>query len=195
MSNNTDIELFHYFKQYTIDRIIGNCKLTHHDTRSHHNDEHKTPISPHTHNTHHHDHEHNTTMVESPSKSDPDYWYEWVRDSAIVIGMAIDQIVRGDIDGVRRLEIMSTIRNYVSNHLQLQELYITGEEVLKDECRFVVTLGEPKFNTNLSIYKKPWGRPHNDGPALRAMAMIKLSKYLLDRKGDYDAKNSRFELC
>ncbi|KAJ3359031.1 hypothetical protein HDU91_005024 [Kappamyces sp. JEL0680] len=37
-------------------------------------------------------------------------------------------------------------------------------------------LGEPKFNVDASPYTGPWGRPQNDGPALRVLALY---KYLL----------------
>src|SRR5690606_2287607 len=33
-------------------------------------------------------------------------------------------------------------------------------------------LGEPKYHVNGSVFTGPWGRPQNDGPALRAGVLI-----------------------
>ncbi len=41
-------------------------------------------------------------------------------------------------------------------------------------------LAEPKFNVDLSAFTGPWGRPQRDGPALRAIAMISYSNWLID---------------
>lgn len=42
----------------------------------------------------------------------------------------------------------------------------------KKDPNGIDTLGEPKFYTSGDVYDKPWGRPQNDGPALRAIALI-----------------------
>ena len=41
-------------------------------------------------------------------------------------------------------------------------------------------LGEPKFNTDGTVYQCGWGRPQNDGPALRAASLCRLANLLLD---------------
>ncbi|KAI9352779.1 Six-hairpin glycosidase-like protein [Obelidium mucronatum] len=41
-------------------------------------------------------------------------------------------------------------------------------------------LGEPKFNLDGSAFNGAWGRPQNDGPALRALAMIRFAETYLD---------------
>lgn len=40
-------------------------------------------------------------------------------------------------------------------------------------------LGEAKYNVDLSAFTDGWGRPQRDGPALRAIAMIGYSKWLV----------------
>lgn len=40
-------------------------------------------------------------------------------------------------------------------------------------------LGEPKYNIDLTAFTGAWGRPQRDGPALRAIAMIGYSKWLV----------------
>merc|ERR1719238_1294073 len=42
--------------------------------------------------------------------------------------------------------------------------------------------GEPKFYTNGRVYDKPWGRPQNDGPGLRARALVNYAHRVLDGK-------------
>ncbi|VBB18860.1 hypothetical protein YASMINEVIRUS_1392 [Yasminevirus sp. GU-2018] len=171
MSIDTDRELFHYFKQYTIDRIIENCKLTRHCRTE------TGQRTPHT-------------IVASTSKYDPDYWYEWVRDSAVVVNMMMDLMTTHTIDVVRGSEMMSIIKDYVENHLKFQEFAVSNTQISNQYCDFTVTLGEPKFNTDITVYDRPWGRPQNDGPALRAIGMIKFAKYMLDRKADQHIKES-----
>lgn len=42
-------------------------------------------------------------------------------------------------------------------------------------------LGEPKFLADGSRYNGNWGRPQRDGPALRAIALIQYSNYLISQ--------------
>jgi glucoamylase len=39
--------------------------------------------------------------------------------------------------------------------------------------------GEPKFHVDKTAFDGDWGRPQNDGPPLRATAMIGYAKYLM----------------
>ena len=39
-------------------------------------------------------------------------------------------------------------------------------------------MGEPKINIDGTPYNDPWGRPQNDGPALRGLNMINLFNLL-----------------
>jgi glucoamylase len=178
MNNNTGInrELFHYFKQYIIDRIIENCNLTHYTN---------TVNDIHIHNNHHLP----NTIVASISKSNPDYWYEWVRDSAIVVSMLIDLVEMDCANDIRSIDIMNIIKDYVKNHKHLQDISTINKHIKNNECDFYVTLGEPKYNIDLTVYTKSWGRPQNDGPALRAISMVKLAKYLINRKSRQDIKD------
>ena len=41
-------------------------------------------------------------------------------------------------------------------------------------------IGEPKWNTDGSAYMQGWGRPQDDGPALRAASLCRLANMLLD---------------
>jgi glucoamylase len=41
------------------------------------------------------------------------------------------------------------------------------------------TEGEPKYYLSGQVYDQPWCRPQNDGPALRAIALIAIANELL----------------
>jgi glucoamylase len=87
------------------------------------------------------------TVVASPSTEEPDYFYDWTRDSALVYSA-----------------------------LQNSNLSITTQYIKSTKFHQLHSFGEPKFYVNGSLFDKPWGRPQNDGPALR---IITLSKYIL----------------
>ena len=54
------------------------------------------------------------------------------------------------------------IINYIENEAKIQNLNtISG-------------LGEPKYNINCTPYNGDWGRPQNDGPALRGIIMFQI---------------------
>jgi len=101
-------------------------------------------------------------VIASPS-SDPPYRYHWVRDASLVMRVFIDMYKKTK-KGIFFIKII----NYINNCAEIQELNtLTG-------------LGEPKVNIDGSAYNDPWGRPQNDGPALRGLNMIKLYELLKD---------------
>jgi glucoamylase len=95
-------------------------------------------------------------IIASPSE-DPPYKYHWVRDSALVMRTFIDMYQK-----TKDPLYFQYILNYLENESKLQDLKtLTG-------------LGEPKYNINCSAFNGPWGRPQNDGPALRGMMLYKI---------------------
>ena len=96
-------------------------------------------------------------MVIASTSSDPPYRYHWVRDASLVMRVFIDlyKKTKKDIYFIK-------IINYINNCAEIQEINtLTG-------------LGEPKVNIDGSAYNDPWGRPQNDGPALRGLDMLRL---------------------
>ena len=88
-------------------------------------------------------------LIASPSDNPP-YKYHWVRDVSIVMRVIIDQYKKTKSD-----KYFVKIIDYINNCSDIQELNtLTG-------------LGEPKVNIDGTPYNEPWGRPQNDGPALR----------------------------
>ncbi len=95
-------------------------------------------------------------IIASPS-NDPLYKFHWIRDSALVMRTIIDMYIKTNQE-----IYFKYIINYLENETKLQnEKTISG-------------LGEPKYNIDGSAFNKPWGRPQNDGPALRSIILFKL---------------------
>ena len=100
-------------------------------------------------------------IIASISKNNPNYYYHWIRDSAIVIRMIISHYLEfSDTKSFKH------IIDYIENEACLQNLNsISG-------C------GEPKFNVNRTPFNDDWGRPQNDGPALRSHSLLKIYSIL-----------------
>jgi glucoamylase len=107
-------------------------------------------------------------VVASPSRSNPDYYYDWVRDTALTYRSLID---------FYELKKDQKIKNMIFT-------WIDAEAYRQNQPTFT-GLGEPKYFIDGSGYTGGWGRPQNDGPALRAIAMIKFARLML-KEGNTD---------
>lgn len=105
-------------------------------------------------------------VMASPSKVDPDYYYDWVRDAAISMGL-IEKWYALE----KKPEDKARLINYVYwvQKVQHQVNPNIGQDIL----------GEPKFYLDGRPFDGQWGRPQNDGPALRALTLIRFAKTLL----------------
>jgi len=99
-------------------------------------------------------------IIASPSDKPP-YKYHWIRDSALVMRTIMDmyEITKDPV-------YFQYIINYIENESKLQELTTKSG------------LGEPKYNIDCSAFNGEWGRPQNDGPALRGIILFKLIRLL-----------------
>ncbi|KAL2315709.1 putative glucoamylase [Schizosaccharomyces pombe] len=107
-------------------------------------------------------------IIASPSTDSPDYYYQWVRDSALTIMTILDRFFEGD----KGLEPI--IVKYMDEMVRLQKVPNPSGDF------YAGGLGEPKFNVDGTSYDGDWGRPQNDSPALRAIAFIKYMNYLFE---------------
>ncbi len=95
-------------------------------------------------------------IIASPSEKPP-YKFHWIRDSALVMRTFIDIFTK-----TKDPLYFQYIINYIENEAKIQNLNtISG-------------LGEPKYNINCTPYNGEWGRPQNDGPALRGIIMFQI---------------------
>ncbi|KAI6631614.1 hypothetical protein MCOR14_007737 [Pyricularia oryzae] len=108
-------------------------------------------------------------VIASPSTVDPDYFYTWTRDSALVLKCLTDIFANKYDAGLQ-----STITQYITTQAQVQRID-NPSGPLSDGSG----LGEPKYNANLSPYLGSWGRPQRDGPALRATALVAYANWLI----------------
>lgn len=91
----------------------------------------------------------------SPS-TDPDYNFHWVRDSAIVM-KAIASLYEANKENEK-------YRNIIYKYIETELEHIKYHPA------------EPKFLLDKTPYTGDWGRPQNDGPALRGLVCLKLLK-------------------
>jgi glucoamylase len=131
-------------------------------------------------------------VVASPSKSDPNCkwslpyalrtqgtwsgdaytrldWYTWTRDASLVFKAIADRFAHS-YDASLQTEIV----NFIVAQAKLQTVSNPSGSLSNG-----AGLGEPKFNVDASQFTGAWGRPQRDGPALRAIAMIAYSKWLV----------------
>ncbi|KAL8296726.1 hypothetical protein RB597_006037 [Gaeumannomyces tritici] len=108
-------------------------------------------------------------VVASPTTVNPDYYYTWTRDSALVF-KCLGDILSTEYDP----SLQHLIEYYITTQARLQ-----GVDNPAGSLADGAGLGEAKFNVNLRPYKGSWGRPQRDGPALRAIAMMGYANWLL----------------
>lgn len=105
----------------------------------------------------------------SLSTENPDYFYTWTRDAALVARVLVS--------------LPDTHDSLLTDYLEFQ--IDTQSEPTLCEC-----LGEPKFNTDGTAYMGSWGRPQNDGPAERAIAFILIAQRLISHGNSHYVRNT-----
>lgn len=120
------------------------------------------------------------TVVASPSKANPDYFYHWTRDASIVMQVIVS-LYENSTDSRQKAALLKRIHDFV--HLT--------ERHQKQQAP--TGLGEPKFHTDGTPFTGPWGRPQNDGPALRALVLIRLAQLLLDEGSHVYVKSHLYD--
>lgn len=110
------------------------------------------------------------SVVASPSKSNPNYYYNWTRDAALTMSV-IEKLYKQN--GPNHAVWGKLLKDYVqfSRRNQLTP-NLSGAADGNG-------LGEPKFNVDGSAFTGDWGRPQNDGPALRAITLIAFAHDLI----------------
>ena len=94
----------------------------------------------------------------SPS-DEPNYNYHWVRDSCLIVDIIITAYNKGFVEP----------KVFISF---IEKFLIFEEKTSKIEI--MSGLGEPKYMLDGTPYLEDWGRPQNDGPALRCLIYLRL---------------------
>ncbi len=108
-------------------------------------------------------------IVAAKSKVDPDYFYHWIRDAGLVMNVVVELYKRAPNAALKQ-KYEKTILDFIEFTKKNQETANPSGHI-----------GEPKFNADGSAFTGNWGRPQNDGPALRAYALMNLARFWLDK--------------
>jgi glucoamylase len=121
---------------------------------------------------------------------DPDYFFHWLRDSALVVDALRHVIAERAFVG----EGLSRFKEFVAFSLSLNRLDGAGFLRLAGDFRKNIEpfflqfarddsdlrniagdriLGEPRFNPDATLDISKWSRPQHDGPARRALALMR----------------------
>ena len=135
---------------------------------------------------------------------DPDYFFHWFRDSAVII----DAVRMLYLDGTAAAEARPQFSDFLRFSLSLRELdgrKLAGSSswrsrVAPDFQRFLredselaaifgeLVVGETRVNADGSLDISKWARPQHDGPPLRALAVLRWVRDAdLDREVVLDA--------
>jgi len=109
-------------------------------------------------------------VIASPSKTHPDYYYQWIRDAAITVGTLVD-LYAEDPSSYLSFKLIPIIEAYstFSNIIQ-------HTKNPSGQFNDLSGLGEPKFHVDGTPFTGSWGRPQRDGPPLRAITLIQYLK-------------------
>lgn len=109
-------------------------------------------------------------VVASPSKSEPDYWYTWTRDAALVFKGIAEAFTHS-----YNTTLQQQINNYVVAQAKLQGVANPSGDLSNG-----AGLGEAKFMVDMKQFTGEWGRPQRDGPPLRAIALMTYARWLIN---------------
>ncbi|ODV88797.1 glycoside hydrolase family 15 protein [Tortispora caseinolytica NRRL Y-17796] len=119
------------------------------------------------------------TVVASPSREYPNYFYQWIRDAGLTIHSLIDEYANGTTTDKYSLEDLELIfANYIELSRQVQRTSNPSGTM------YTGGLGEPKFEVDGSPFTGAWGRPQRDGPPIRALALMHYVDIIRSGKGD-----------
>lgn len=107
------------------------------------------------------------TVVAATTKENPNYYYHWVRDAALVVDTLMSA---AEEKGTARFD--AQVEKILLDYAQLsrkQQMSWTRSE----------WSGEPKFNPDGSPFDGDWSRPQIDGPPLRAISLARWARKLL----------------
>ncbi len=93
-------------------------------------------------------------VIASPAQYEPNYFHHWTRDAGLTMHTVISHEFRA---------------SQMPSFAPWAEFEFAAQNTAHE---YGVGLGEPIFEVDGSLYSQPWGRPQNDGPAIRALTMI-----------------------
>ena len=111
-----------------------------------------------------------------------DYQFHWVRDAAITMNEVVYLYAQGSVDEKKSLR--PYLINYVSFEHKAQQQIAQSSQ----------PLGEPKYNIDGTVWEGAWGRPQNDGPALRAITLMMIAHLFLQENDEKFVRENLFNM-
>jgi glucoamylase len=110
------------------------------------------------------------SIVASPNFDNPDYYFHWIRDSALVADSLVQLLphLAGTPSGEK-------VRAFLGDFVRLSNRLQQSDSIYG--------LGETRFNADGSIDDTFWARPQHDGAGLRALALL---RYYREEKSNLD---------
>jgi glucoamylase len=106
------------------------------------------------------------SVIASPSKENPNYYYQWVRDAGITMQTLVDLYSNDPLSDLSSY-LTPILDAYTSLQWRLQHT-----DNPSGKFSDLSGIGEPKFMPDGSPFTGSWGRPQRDGPALRALTLM-----------------------
>jgi glucoamylase len=116
-------------------------------------------------------------VVAALQTKDPDYYFHWVRDSAL--------IMRATAEAFR---LHRPFTNRALFEQQFSDFLTLSRRLQQIPSQF--GLGEPRYTVAGEVDQLPWSRPQYDGPALRAIAALSYLKAAAERGLDNTKLNA-----
>jgi glucoamylase len=93
------------------------------------------------------------SVIASPNVKDPDYFFHWVRDSALVMKTIVSLYEKEKYrNPLKSLQHLKTFDDFIS----------LTEKLQSSDSPY--GLGDPRFNADGTVDKIKWARPQLDGP-------------------------------
>jgi glucoamylase len=124
-------------------------------------------------------------VVAAPSFQHPQYFSYWVRDGAVTMDVVVTWFEQAQTDA-ERARYETLLDQYQAFSRQNQKTPNPSGDA--DGAG----LGEPRFNADGTVYSK-WGRPQNDGAALRALTLMRWANWLLDHNQTDYVRNNLYD--
>jgi glucoamylase len=133
----------------------------------------------------------NGAVAAAGGENNPEYPFHWIRDAAITMRVWAEKLMRFSMENLTELErhdLIETLEHFkkYAEFTKLNQQTATVKVNAEGELQYdhagkllkEINFGEPKFGLDGISFDGHWGRPQNDGPALRALALGRFKKFI-----------------